>query len=481
MQTYVIAAFITYFVILLIFGLVFHKKQETSSDFIMGNRSLSFWLVALSAHASDMSAWLFMAFPQAIFVLGMPRIWTAVGLLAGMFLNWHFVAPKLRSLTEKYHCYTLSSFFEMRFQDTAGVIKFISAIIMVIFLTHYLSAGLIAMGLLLESLFGLNYYFGLSVALTVVVIYTFIGGFTTVAWTDLFQGVFLLLVILLVPILALFEIDGWTAIESVANQRNIPLTFIGAEGFDSIFNISMLAIGWGLGYFGMPHIITKFMGIRDPSEIYKSKWLGMSWQLITLAAAAVIGLIGIAYFPQGLERPEMVFIDMVKDLFHPFFAGFILCAVIAANMSTMDSQILVCGSIMSEDLFKRYLGNKASENKMLWVSRLSVIVIAVVALLLSLNKSKTIMDTVEYSWSGLGSAFGPLVLTSLYSNRINRQGAIAGILVGSAVVMVWPTLNPLLTSYTLLPMIPGFILSLAAIYGVSYLTEKWSVKALVVD
>ncbi|WP_068468449.1 sodium/proline symporter PutP [Candidatus Protochlamydia phocaeensis] len=471
MHIQVIAAFIAYFTLLLVIGLIFHKRQTSSSDFIMGNRSLSFWLVALSAHASDMSAWLFMAFPMTIFVLGLPHIWIAMGLLLGMFLNWQFVAPKLRAMTEKYDCYTLSSFFEKRFQDRSGSIRLLSAIVMVIFLTHYLSAGLIAMGYLLESLFGLNYFFGLSVAMLVVVVYTFLGGFTTVAWTDLFQGIFLLIMIILVPLMALAKIGGWHEITQIAQQREISLTLISDNSLDSFIAIFSLALGWGLGYFGMPHIITKFMGIRDVSEMHKSKWLGMSWQLIALGAAACIGLIGIAYFPEGLEKPEMIFVEMVKDLFNPFIAGFILCAVIAANMSTMDSQILVCASILSEDLYKHFHKHLPSDRKVLWISKLSVVIISLIALLLAFNKSSTILDTVLYSWSGLGSAFGPLVLMTLYSERINRYGALAGIVVGTTVVMIWPTLNPLLTKYELLPMIPGFICSMIAIYAVSLLTK----------
>src|SRR5580658_5527480 len=207
MNLQVIGAFVAYFSILLTLGLIFHKKQSTTSDFIIGNRSLNFWLVALSAHASDMSAWLFMAFPMSIYVLGLPQIWIAFGLLCGMFLNWQLVAPRLRTMTESYHCYTLSSFFEKRFKDKSGMIRIISALVMVIFLTHYLSAGLIAMGYLLESLFGLDYYLGLSIALLVVVIYTFVGGYTTVAWTDLFQGFFLLFMLILVPLIAYKKIE----------------------------------------------------------------------------------------------------------------------------------------------------------------------------------------------------------------------------------------------------------------------------------
>ena len=477
MHTYVIIAFVTYFALLLSLGLLFHKKQTTSSDFIMGNRSLNFWLVALSAHASDMSAWLFMAFPMLIFLMGLPHIWIALGLLIGMFLNWQFVAPKLRSMTENYNCYTLPSFFEKRFNDVSGKIRLISAVAMVIFLTHYLSAGLIAMGLLFESIFGLNYYFGLSLALLVVMIYTCAGGFTTVAWTDLFQGIFLLLMILLVPYMAFSEIGGWQAIQDAAAKKSLSLSIFPNTETTSLLSIFSLSLGWGLGYFGMPHIITKFMGIKNVSEMSKSKWVGMSWQVITLSAAVLVGLIGIAYFPNGLEKPEMVFVEMVKSLFHPFFAGFILCAVVAANMSTMDSQILVCGSIISEDLYRYfYSSHKPSDKKVLFISKFSVILISLIALVLAFNKSATIADTVQYSWSGLGSAFGPLVLMSLYSKRTNRFGALAGIIVGTLTVIVWPTLNPLILKHELSPMIPGFFLSLFSIYMVSIMTSNKEVR-----
>jgi sodium/proline symporter len=471
MHFYIVSAFIIYFSLLLLLGVIFHKKQTTSSDFIMGNRSLSFWLVALSAHASDMSAWLFMAFPGAVFLLGAPRIWIALGLLVGMFLNWQFVAPKLRSMTEKYDCYTLSSFFDKRFKDSTGRIRLISAVVMVIFLTHYLAAGLIAMGYLLESLFGINYMIGLSIAMFVVVIYTFMGGFTTVAWTDLFQGIFLLVMILIVPFMALIKIGGWSSVEHIAQQKDISLSIFG-ESSDSVWSVFTLSLGWGLGYFGMPHIITKFMGIKHTSELNKSKWLGMSWQLIALAAAAFIGLIAIAYFPQGIANSEMVFIEMVKDLFHPFIAGFILCAVIAANMSTMDSQILVCGSIISEDLYKHFRKRPPSDRKVLLVSKLSVVCISLFALIIAFNKSASISNTVFYSWSGLGSAFGPLVLTSLYSKRANKYGALAGIIVGAAIAMIWPSINSLVMKNPLPAMIPGFFSSLFAIYVVSYITNK---------
>jgi sodium/proline symporter len=243
-----------------------------------------------------------------------------------------------------------------------------------------------------------------------------------------------------------------------------------------LFSIFSLALGWGLGYFGMPHIITKFMGIKDVKELTKSKWIGMSWQLIALGAATFVGLVAIGFFPQGLEKGEMVFIEMVKSLFHPFFGGIILCSIIAANLSTMDSQILVCGSTISEDLYIPFCNGKPSDRKILFCTKFSVILISLIALLLAFNQNKTILDTVLYSWSGLGSSFGPLVLMTLYSDKINRYGAMAGIVVGTLVVMVWPMLNPLLFEMQILPMIPGFILSYLAIVLVSRLTKDLDLR-----
>ena len=219
------------------------------------------------------------------------------------------------------------------------------------------------------------------------------------------------------------------------------------------------------------------MGIKHVSEMNKSKWMGMSWQLVALAAAAMVGLIAIGYFPDGLEKPELVFVEMVKSLFHPFLGGIILCAIIAANLSTMDSQILVCGSMISEDLYVPLHRTPPSDRNILWTSKLSVVFISLVALVLAFNRSSTVLDTVLYSWSGLGSAFGPLVLMSLYSKSVNKYGAMAGIVVGTAVSMIWPTLNPILTRYEVLPMIPGFMLSAAAIYLVSRWTQQREVVA----
>lgn len=470
MNIQILAAFFVYFCILLAIGLTAHKKQRTAADFIVGNRSLNFWLTALSAHASDMSAWLFMAFPSAIFLGGLPQLWAAFGLIIGMFCNWHFVAQKLRTSTEKYDSYTLSTFFERRFNDTSGVIRVLTAAMSIIFLTSYLSAGLIAMGLLFESIFGIDYYVGLTIATVVAMTYTFSGGFITVAWTDLFQAIFLLIMILLVPAVAFSTLDKG-AIMSAATARDISFKLLPDVSAYSLLTIVFLILGWGLGYFGQPHIITKFMGLRSPQDMYKSKYLGMSWQILALAAAAAVGLVGIGFFPQGLENPQLIFMQMVQTLFTPFFGGIILCAIIAANMSTMDSQILVCASVLSEDFYKHMVRREATEKQLLRASRASVILVSVVALLLAYNKNSTVLDVVFYAWSGLGSAFGPLVLMSLYSKSINRYGAIAGIVVGGVVAGIWPMVNPYVTTLDVPSMIPGFFLSLGSIALVSKATR----------
>lgn len=471
MNPQLLFAFIAYFTVLLSIGLICHKKQRSSADFIVGNRSLSFWLTALSAHASDMSNWLFMAYPAAIMISGMSQAWIAIGLVIGMWLNWQFMAKKLRDATEKYDSYTLSTYFERRLDDP-GVLRVLTAAICIFFLTCYLSAGLIGMGLLFENVFGIDYYLGLSIALCVAVIYTFYGGYITVAWTDLFQALFLLFCIILTPIVAIAYLpEGIASIPKAAAEMGVALSFVHNQSWEEILG-SVMLIGWGFGYWGQPHILTKFMGIKDSSQMYKAKYVGMTWQILCLLAATAIGLVGIAFFQGDLHNPELIFIALVQTIFHPFVAGFILCAILAATISTMDSQILVCASVLSEDFYKKLIHPAATDKQILLVSRLGVLLISLVALVLAFEKSVTVLEAVEYAWTGLGASFGPLLLTSLYSNKINRWGGLAGILVGSLVTICWHWVNPYITSIHIHSMIPAFFLSLFSIFLVSRLTRK---------
>lgn len=475
MNIMIMAAFAVYFAILLTLGMVFHKRQTTAQQFIVGNRSLNFCLTALSAQASDMSSWLFMAFPAAIFLGGIDQIWIALGLLGGMFCNWQLVAKKLRQQTEHYDSCTLSTYFERRFKDTSGTIRLLTAFMALFFLTCYITAaGLIAMGGILENVFGIDYYIGISVATVVILAYTLFGGFITVAWTDLFQASFLLLMIILVPAAAYNTLsDGFSSIEAAASAKQISLNFFHNMRLETgyIISIAFLVLPWGLGYFGQPHIITKFMGIRNANDMPKAKYLGMAWQVLALGGAAFVGIVALGFFPESQGNPELIFVEMVKILFHPFFGGLVLCGVLAASLSTMDSQILVCGSVISEDLYKGIFRTDASEKELLLASRIGVCLVTVLSLGLAFVKSSTVLEAVLYAWTGLGCAFGPLVLMSLYSKTANRYGAITGILVGGVTSAAWPYFNSLISDYTVPSMIPGFFLSLFSIWAVSLLTN----------
>lgn len=473
MFTSYLLAFLCYFAVLLTIGVVSHRKQTSNAEFIVGGRSLNFWLTALSAHASDMSAWLFMGLPMAVYIQGLSGSWIAIGLLLGMFMTWQFIAEKLRIATENYDSYTLSTFFENRFSDRSGTLRLITAIMLLFFLTHYLSAGLTAMGLLIESVFGFDYYIGLTFATLVLVGYTYGGGFVTIAWADFFQALFLLGVIIMVPIVAFNSMEnGAEALEALAISKPGYLSLFGDMSTKDFFSSVFLVIAWGLGYFGMPHIITKFMGIRDAKEMKKAKYVGMSWQLLALSASVCIGIVGAAFFQGSLDNPELVFVEMVKVLFNPFFAGFVLCGVLAANLSTMDSQLLVCASVIGEDLFKRFARKDITPAQLVRASRMGVIIIAFSALFIAFDKNKRIIDSVLYAWAGLGSAFGPLVLMSLYSKRANRFGAITGILVGGVIGCTWPSINPMIMDFKMPAMIPGFTLSIISIYLVSLVTLR---------
>lgn len=466
-----VGTFVGYFLILLLVASLSYRKQSSDKDFLIGNRSLNFWLTALSAHASDMSSWLFLGYPALIFTTGLFSAWAAIGLTVFMFLNWHFIAPKIRIATEQVQSLTLSSYFESRFSDTSGSIRIVSAAMSVIFFTFYITSGLVGLGVIVESLFGLHYLVGISIGLLIVMIYVFMGGYRTVAWIDLFQGFFLLGVIVFIPVYLIASFGGMGPIMHAVQAKNLSTSIFPNFSGSTLWQILMTSAGWGLGYFGQPHIITKFMGIRKVEDMSKAKYVGISWQAIALGAATLVGLLGVYVFPQGLSDPEHVILNIVKTTLSPFFAGLVLCAVLAATTNVMAAQILVVASNLSEDLYKRLFRKHASPNELLWISRASVIFISLVGFVIAYFKISSIYRLVLYSWSGLGSSFGPLLLLSLYVKSINKYGAFAGILVGGLTAAIWPYFD---TRYQLnIPsLVPGFALSLIAIQGVSYLMRK---------
>lgn len=478
MLIYKLIAIFTYIVFLLLIAGFSYKKNQSSSDYIIGGRSMNFFLTALAAHASDMSSWLLMGYPAVIFSQGFFQAWIAIGLVFFMFLNWQFIAPKIRKATEKYNSMTLSSFFESRFNDTSGTIRILTALMLLVFYTIYISAGLIGLGLLIESIFHFNYFIGITVGIAVVIPYLFVGGYVTLAWTDLFQGLFLMLVCLFVPIYVLYFIFGnFSGVVSSAQIKHLSLSLF--PNFSTMTFLQILGImcGWGLGYFGQPHIITKFMGINKVSEMKKAQWIGLSWQIITLAAATLIGLLAIHYYPHSLPNSELVFITMVNQVFPVFFATFILCAIFAATISTMDSQILVLASTLAEDIYKRIFHKNASSQAVLKASRLSVFIVSILAYIIAFSKFNTIFSLVSYAWSGLGATFGPILILGLYTKTANKYGAWTGILLGGFIAGFWPYVNQML-KIDVPPIIPGFFISFFAIWLVSYLTQKKGLSSL---
>ncbi|MBS0626378.1 MAG: sodium/proline symporter [Verrucomicrobia bacterium] len=460
-----------YFSLLAAIGIFSRKRNATDKDFNLGNRKLNFWVTGISAHADDMSSWLFIAYPMAIFVFGAPKAWIGIGLILGMFSNWQVIAPRLRKATEHYDSYTLSTFLERRFKDPTGTIRILTAVMILFFMTYYVSAGLVATGRLFETLFQIDYYIGITVAILIMVSYMYAGGFVSVAWTDFAQGLFLLFTLLLVPVMAYYQVGDLSPMSAIAAAKNISLSIVPDFSFATLFSIFSLTVGWGLGYFGQPHILTKFMAIKNVEDLKKSKYLGMTWQILVLSAATAVALIGLVMFPEGLDKPEMVFVEMTRSIFLPFATVFTVCGIFAANMSTMDSQILVCATVLSEDFYKRLVNKNATSNQVLWASRFGILLFAAVAFFMAYGQSATIMSIVEYAWSGLGASFGPILLVALYSRSANAYGAIAGITVGGLTAALWPSVNPLVTDLSIVPLFPAFFTSLLAIYTVSLLTR----------
>jgi len=471
MKVLEIFTFILYFIVIIFIAFLSYRKQKSDTTYVLGNRSLNFWLTALSAHASDMSSWLFMGYPMIIFTAGLFNLWAAIGLTVFMFLNWQYIAPRIRSATEKMNNLTMYAYFESRFNDTSGILRTLSAMLSFIFYIFYITAGLVGLGLLVESLFGLNYTIGITIGLFIVVFYVFLGGYITVAWIDLFQGFFLLGIILFIPIFLIKKIGGFIPIFDAMKMQNLTTSLFPSFSFKTFLEIIFVGAGWGLGYFGQPHIITKFMGIKSVKEMPKAKYVGISWQILALGGATLIGIIGIYTFPQGIENAQLVALEIVKKSLVPFFATLILCAILAATTNVMAAQILVVASSIAEDFYKGLFKKKATHLQILWASRLSVVGVSIIAYIIAYYKISTIYELVFYSWSGLGASFGPLLLISLYYKKTNRIGAFMGILTGGVIAGLWPFINSKL-KIDIPALIPGFILSLLTIYIFSFIKER---------
>lgn len=486
---WIFLAFVLYLALMVVVGAVYAKKNSSSEDYFLGGRNLNGFVAALSAQASDMSGWLLMGLPGSVYAFGTGQVWIAVGLFIGTVCNWLFISKRLRRYTIRANnALTLPTYFENRFHDKRRVLLLVSSITIVIFFLVYTASALAAGGKLFNLVFGIDYTVAMTVGAAVILVYTFMGGFMAVCTTDFIQGMLMLVGLLAVPLIAMGFV-GAGNVGDLVEKSNVAggasaylnIMYNGAEKHRFIDILSQLA--WGLGYMGMPHILVRFMAVKDEKELSKSKGVAILWVALSLAFACVIGVVGRAYlYPTVLEggQSENVFIAMIIDLFTkdiklPIVGGIFLCGILAAIMSTADSQLLVSASSVAEDIYKGILKKDADDKKVLRVSRITVLVIAVLAYIIALDPNSSIMGLVSNAWSGLGSAFGPIVVLSLFWKRTNFQGAVAGIVTGALTVIVWDYI-PLVGGQTLgaatglYSLLVGFALSLVAIVVVSLLT-----------
>lgn len=453
-----------------------YKKTSDLSDYMLGGRGLGPAVTALSAGASDMSGWMLMGLPGAMYATGLSSVWIAIGLLIGAYANYLIIAPRLRTYTEVANdSITIPDFLENRFKDRTKILRFVSAIVILVFFTFYASAGLVSGGRLFENSFNLDYKIGLFVTVGVVVAYTLFGGFLAVSWTDFVQGCIMFIALVLVPIVAFTDVGGVTETFNTIKQ-------VDASHLDMFKGTTILGIisflAWGLGYFGQPHIIVRFMAITSIKDLKTSRRIGIGWMTISIIGAMLTGLIGIAYYAKNnatLQDPEMVFVTFSNILFHPYITGFLLSAILASIMSSISSQLLFISSAVTEDFYKTFFRRNASDKELVFIGRLSVLVVAMIAVVLAYHPSDTILTLVGYAWAGFGSAFGPAILLSLYWKRTNKWGVLAGMIVGAVVVIAWvqiPSLKAIMYE-----MVPGFFCSLLTVIVVSLLTKE-PVKAV---
>lgn len=483
----VLIAFALYLCIMIGIGIWSMKKTSSTEDYFLGGRGLSGWVAALSAQASDMSGWLLMGLPGSIYAFGTGQSWIAIGLFIGTVCNWLLISKRLRRYTIiANNSMTLPEFFENRYRDKKKIILTISSIVIVIFFLVYTASALASGGKLFHAVFGIDYHIALAIGAVVILVYTFLGGFLAVCTTDFIQGMLMLVGLMLVPIFAYSFLDGNFKDQILASgvaggyESYMSLFENGGKPYRFIDILSQLA--WGLGYCGMPHILVRFMAIKNEKELKKSSAVAIIWCFLSLVAACVIGVLGRAYFADNiLEDSENVFIQMINSVFNsklaiPFIGGIFICGILAAIMSTADSQLLVCASSVSKDIYKNIVKPDADDKKLLLVSRVTVIIVSVLAFIIAWNPDSSIMGLVSDAWAGLGSAFGPLVVASLFWKRANLNGAVAGIISGGLTVIIWDYI-PIINGQTIYAatgiysLLVGFFISLLFIIVVSLCTK----------
>jgi sodium/proline symporter len=467
-----LATFSVYLVGMLVIGVAGWRRTEDLEDFVLGGRRLGSGVAGLSAGASDMSGWLLLGLPGALYLAGMNQIWIGIGLALGAYLNWQFVARRLRIYTEiAGNAITLPDYLENRFRDESKLLRSLSALVILVFFTFYVSAGMVGGAILFEQTFGLDYQAALGLGAAVIVSYTFLGGFLAVCWTDFVQGLLMLLALITVPAVVIAGAGGWEATAAALDAID-PGRLDAFRGMTMLGIVSLLA--WGLGYFGQPHILVRFMAVRSAADIPRARLVGMSWMVLALCGAVLTGLSGAAYFAaEPLTNPETVFIALTQALFDPWVAGVLLAAILSAIMSTIDSQLLVSSSALTEDFYRAILRRRAGEREVVWVGRGAVAGIALLAVWLARDPDSTVLGLVAYAWAGFGAALGPVIVLSLFWKRMTRNAALTGLLTGAVTVVLWRQLQGGPWGvFDVYEILPGFLLGAAAIIATSLLGAR---------
>ncbi len=466
--------FIAYLIMMLAIGVIAYKRTSNSTDYFLGGRSLGPWPAALSAGASDMSGWLLLGLPGYAYAAGFEAFWLAGGLLVGTWANWLISAKRLRTYSITTESLTLPEFLSRRFNDNSKLIQTISAFFILLFFLFYTSSGLVAGGKLFETVFGLDYTTAVIIGTVCVVSYTLFGGFLAVSWTDLVQGLLMSAALLIVPIAAMN--GGLGQLSSDLHNINPELLTLWndakGEPLSAIAIISLAA--WGLGYFGQPHILARFKATRSNKDLTTARRIAVVWTALSMIGAMLVGLVGLIYVTNSgapkLDDGEKIFMLLVNAMFHPVIAGILLAAILAAIMSTADSQLLVSSSAMAEDLYKQVLKKDATSEEIVRVGRFAVILISLIALVLAMTPDSSVLGLVSYAWAGFGAAFGPAIVLSLYWSRMNRNGALAGIVVGGVTIVLWKQFTG--GWFDVYEIVPGIILSTISIVVVSLITGE---------
>ncbi len=461
-----VIGFIVYLVVILVVGLMTVRLTKTLDDYILAGRRLNVWVVAFSERASGESAWLLIGLPGLAWASGFSALWPAIGCTFGIFFSWVFIAQRLRVNSERYNAITLPDFFEARFKDDTRLLRVVATIVIVFFFTMYVSAQFLGAGKVLNATFGISPFWGMAIGAIIILFYTIMGGFFAVAWTDLFQGILMVVTLVFLPVLALFEIGGFDALSErlSAMDPNLLTVTEGKSGWE-MWSVILGGLAIGLGYMGQPHLVSRFMAIRNPDELRKGSLIAVVWAVLAFWGAVLVGIMALSIFGTGFEDQEHVMPVMTKALFPPAIAGILISGAIAAMMSTADSQLLVSTSAVSEDVYHQMMNPDASQRKLVTVSRACTFAIGIVAFALALTAEDTVYKFVLYAWAGLGASFGPALLLTLWWKRTSKWGVLGGMVVGTLTVVLWKSVFDL--SDYLYELIPGFFAALFVIVIVS--------------